>query len=395
VAGGPLRLTLDLELQRYIHSIFPDSMQGAVVAMVPSTGEVLAIYSNPTFDPNDLARGPSPALWAGLNRDPRKPLLDRAINARYPPASTWKLATAAAAARRGLVRADTRMPIACRGGMAYAGRYARCHERSGHGDVPLSEAIEKSCNVYFYQLGIRLGLEELSRAGTRMGFARRTGIDLPGESAPQFPSGRDWYRANLRSPAVPSDVLSLAIGQGPNSQTVLRMAHFYSALAGDGTARAPHLVVSDSIARNEGAIDLGLDRAGMEALWSGLRRVAEPGGTARAAALAKWRIYGKTGTAQNSQGADHGWFAGFAGAPGGHPEIVMAVIVEHGLHGGDVAPIAAKAMEFHLARRRGIAPDPRPTLAERWETGRMRWDSYDPPSAPLVPRPRSTSAADR
>ena len=388
VAGGTLALTVDLALQEYVHEIFPDSMRGALVAMEPSTGEVLALYSNPTFDPNALSGGRiPPALWATLQTDADKPLLNRAVTALYPPASTWKLATAAIAVRRGVAAAGTRMPLPCNGGMAYAGRYARCHESSGHGAVDLAGAIEESCNVYFYQLGIQLGLAELAEAGTRLGFGRRTGIDLPGESQPRFPTGRDWYRRAFGQPAVPSEVMSLAIGQGPNSQTVLRMAAFYGALAGDGTSRTPHLV--RGAAGPEPAVDLGLDEAGMQALWSGLARVSEgPSGTARGASLQRWKLFGKTGTAQNSQGADHGWFVGFAGPPGGHAEIVVAVIVEHGLHGGDVAPLAAKAIDFYLNRRHGLPVDPRPTLLERWNDGRTPWDRYDAHLNPPRPRPQ-------
>ncbi|HEX2092477.1 MAG TPA: penicillin-binding transpeptidase domain-containing protein, partial [Longimicrobiaceae bacterium] len=291
-SGQDLKLTLDLELQQYIHRIFPDTMKGAVVAMIPSTGEVLAMYSHPTYDPNDFVGGIKPSLWRALNTDPRKPLLDRTMVALYPPASTWKLATAVAGVRRGILKAGTRMPVACFGGLAYAGRYSRCWERGGHGSLDLGGAIEKSCNVYFYQVGIRLGLAELTRAGTRMGFNSRSGIDLPGEAKPRFPDGIDWYTRRFGHRPYPSEVMSLSIGQGPNSQTVLRMAHFYSAIAGNGTAPEPHLVVSDSAGKGRGMIDLDLDSEGLIALWSGLAKVTEPGGTALLSSLARWKLYG-------------------------------------------------------------------------------------------------------
>ena len=241
-AGAPVRLTIDLALQRYLHQIFPDTVKGSVVVMVPSTGEVLAMYSNPGYDPNDFVGGIPGSLWRALDGDPMKPLLNRASGTSYPPASTFKLATAAMALQMGLVESDTRMPIPCTGGMAYAGRYARCWDKRGHGAIDLATAIEKSCNVYFYQLGIRMGLKEMVARGTRMGFSTRTGLDLPGEIAGQFPTDPTWYERRFGHAPTPSEVMSLAIGQGPNTQTVLRMALFYSALAGTGVAPEPHLV---------------------------------------------------------------------------------------------------------------------------------------------------------
>jgi penicillin-binding protein 2 len=389
--GQDVTLTLDLTLQQYVHQIFPDTMKGSIVAMVPSTGEVLALVSYPSFDPNDFVGGIRSSIWQALNRDPARPLMDRTMSALYPPASTWKLATAAAGVSRGLVNRDTRMPIGCAGGMAYAGRYARCWYRQGHGSLDLGGAIEKSCNVYFYQLGIQLGFRELVEYGTRIGMNTRSGIDLPGENAGIFPTGADWWRQRFGYSPQPSEVMSLAIGQGPNSQTVLRTAHFYSAIAGNGTAPQPYLVVHEGAGEGPGAIDLGLDEVGLAALWDGLLRVIQPGGTAWLSALERWPIYGKTGSAQNPHGEAHGWFAGFSGAPGGHPEIVVAAIVEHGQSGADVSPLVAKVINFYLDRKHGHPFDPQPTLLERWETRRKMWGQTDTYEAGLVPMPRGTA----
>jgi penicillin-binding protein 2 len=386
VAGNSLTLTLDLDLQEYTHSIFPDTMKGAVVAMVPSTGEILTLYSHPTYDPNSFVGRIPPRLWGALNTDPRLPMLNRTITAQYPPASTFKTITAAIGVQRGILKAGTRMPISCTGGMAYAGRYSRCWNRAGHGAVDLAGAIEESCNVYFYQVGIRIGLNELTRAGVRLGFTKQTGIDLPAEKPGIFPAGLDWYKERFGVPPVPSDVMSLAIGQGPNSQTPLRMAYVYSALAGNGTAPAPRLVAGDTIERGEG-IDLGIDAQGLEALWEGLRLVTEEQGTALQSSLARYKLYGKTGTAQNPPNADHGWFVGFAGRPGGNPDIVVAVIVEHGLHGDAAAPLAAKVVNFYLDKKYGHPFDPEPTLGERWRAGRAGTNGqWDAPNRRLVPR---------
>ena len=371
--GEPLQLTLDLGLQKYIHEIFPDSMKGAVVAMVPSTGEVLALYSNPTYDPNAFVGGIPPRLWRALNSDPAKPLLNRALGALYPPASTFKLATAAVGLENDIVSSGTEMPIPCNGGMYYAGRYFRdWYDPPGFGPLDLTGAITHSCNVYFYQLGIKLGLDELTRAGTEMGFNRPTGIDLPGEKTPVFPTSPEWYKERFGWAPTPSEVLSLAIGQGPNSQTVLKIAQFYSALAGDGTAPEPYLVQRPGAGEGPGAIDLDLSREDLHALWTGLSGVTDwdKRGTARLSALQRWKLYGKTGTAQNPHGDDHGWFAGFAGPPGQDPEIVVVALIEHGLHGSDVAPIAAKAAQFYLDRKYGFPVDRQPTLGERLRSGR-------------------------
>jgi penicillin-binding protein 2 len=150
VPGNPIQLTLDIRLQEYIREIFPDTMNGAVVAMVPSTGEILAMYSHPSYDPNDFVGRIPARLWGALNTDPRKPLYDRTITGQYPPASTFKTLTAAVGIQRGILTQTTRMPISCTGGMAYAGRYSRCWYRPGHGSLDLGQALEKSCNVYFY-----------------------------------------------------------------------------------------------------------------------------------------------------------------------------------------------------------------------------------------------------
>jgi penicillin-binding protein 2 len=371
--GQTLQLTLDLRLQEYVAEIFPDTMKGAIVAMVPSTGEILAMYSNPSFDPNDFVGGIPTGLWTALNTDPRRPLLDRSISALYPPASTWKLATAAAALERGLVTAESRMPVGCSGGWFYAGRYARCWRPQGHGSLNLLGAIQHSCNVYFYQLGVRLGLAQLTDAGTRMGFNSRSGIDLPSEAEPVFPTGTDWYRERFGWTPTPSEVMSLSIGQGPNSQTVLRLTHFYSAIAGNGTAPAPHLVLTEGAGTGPGAIRMDLDDTALRALADGLQQVMLPGGTGYMSSLERWATYGKTGTAQNPHGENHGWFAGYAGPPGQPPEIAVVVLVEHGASGSATAPVATKAMNFYLDRKYGHPFDPAPTLFERLAAGRAAW----------------------
>lgn len=364
--GRDVHLTLDLELQRFAHAIFPKDKRGAIVAMVPSTGEILALYSYPTYDPNLLIDGISPRVWKALNEDPGKPLVNRAMNGVYPPGSTWKLATALIGLERGVITPTSKMPISCTGGMTYAGRYSRCWKPEGHGFLDLAGAIQHSCNVYFYQLGIRLGLNQLTREGTRLGFARKTGLDLPAENAGTFPEGKGWYRRRRGWNPPPSEVMNLSIGQGPNSQTPLRMTQFYSALAGDGTAATPHLAMRRSPLPTE--TDLHVSPQTLAVVRDGLARVVEAGGTAHMASLRRWKLYGKTGTAQNAQDAKrpHAWFTGFAGAPGGAPEIAVTAVVEFGEHGGTAAaPLAAKVADFYLNRKHGLPTDSLQTLEER------------------------------
>jgi penicillin-binding protein 2 len=364
--GREVHLSLDLQLQQFIHEIFPKGQNGAVVALVPSTGEVLALYSHPTYDPNGLTGVVDGALWNRLNADPRRPLLNRATTGIYPPGSTWKLATAIVGLEKSLVQPASRMPIGCSGGMSYAGRYSRCWRAEGHGLLSLTGAIAHSCNVYFYQLGIWLGLNQLAREGTRLGFSRRTGIDLPTESPGTFPADVDWYRERHGWSPTPSEVMSLSIGQGPNSQTPLRMAQFFAALAGDGSAPQPRLRVTPEGSPVE--TDLGLRSETLNAVRSGLAQVLEPGGTAYMSSLRRWRMYGKTGTSQNSQDATrpHAWFTGFAGAPDGEPEIAFAVVIEFGESGsGAAAPLAAKVADFYLNTKYGYETEPLQTLRER------------------------------
>lgn len=358
--GRDVQLTIDLELQRFVHSIFPRDFRGAVVAMEPSTGEILALYSYPTYDPNLLVGSIPRAVWRELNTHPGRPLLNRATNGVYPPASTWKLATALVGLERGAITPQMRMPFTCSGGMSFAGRYSRCHKRTGHGSLDLAGAIAESCNVYFYQVGIRLTLDRLAREGARLGFGRKTGLDLPQEAAGTFPSDRDWYLRRFGWRPTPSEVMSLSIGQGPNAQTPLRMAQFFSAMAGDGTARRPHLLRTTQ--QHPVETDLRVSRQSLEAVRVGMAAVLETG-TASAVQLRRWKLYGKTGTAQNSTDTKrpHAWFTGFAGPRGGQPEIAMAVIVELGEHGNTTAaPVASRLAEFYLNKKHGIPNPPLP-----------------------------------
>ena len=370
--GEDIRLTLDLDLMQWIHSIFPDSLAGAVVALDPADGGVLALYSAPTFDPNAFVSGLTPEEWAMVASDPMKQLFNRTVMGLYPPGSTWKLAAAAIALDRGVVGPHEEMEKPCEGGLVIHGRYRACWLPEGHGYLDLAGAIANSCNVYFYQLGQRIGLDPMLEAGTRIGFAEQCGIDLPQESRGIFPEGRDFWRREFGYDPLEGEVMSLTIGQGPNSQTPLKMAQFYLALARDGSAPTPPLLETPD--PTEGW-RLNVSRENIEVLREGMRGVTSPGGTAYfGTALEHWEVLGKTGTSQNAQDSvrAHAWFAGMAGPWGGEPEIVVVALVEFGESGSGVAaPLVAKTADFYLRRKHGMPPpDSIQTLGEHYNLGR-------------------------
>jgi len=390
-AGGELHLNIDMDLQAWIHRIFPDTMAGAVVALDPKDGGVLALYSAPSYDPNQFVGGIDQELWDALNADPGKPLFDRAVVGRYPPGSTWKLASAAIALDLGVVTPDETMPVPCTGGFTFGGRYFRCWDAAGHGAQTLAEAIGNSCDVYFYQLGLRVGLDDLLRRSNEIGFSQRCGVDLPQESQGIFPDTRSWWERTYGYTGQEGEVLPLAIGQGPNTQTPLKMAQFYVALAGDGSAPAPAIAQGFELAEGW---SLHLAPEHIEALREGLRKVTAPGGTAHVGtALEHWEVLGKTGTVEHelSQAGirePHAWFAGMAGPWGAPPEIVVAVIVEYGESGsGMAAPLMAKTADFYLRKKYGIPIDTIQTYGEHLRAGRPTpWYRERYPPRRVVPQ---------
>ncbi len=339
-----LMTNIDLDLQRYAASLFGDTLQGGVVVMDPHTGGVLALHSAPGYDPNRFIGGVSHSYYDSLQTDPRKPLYNKALKGRYEPASTFKLATAAIGLELGLVDMDTRMAQPCNGGYVIGGRRFKCWKRDGHGAVTLRQAIAGSCNVYFYQLGLRIGLRRLLAGGVALNMSERSGIDLFGENRPTFPESFAYYDRQFGEGnwVEGGRTLNLSIGQGENVQTITSMARFYSALATDGHAATP--TVAQQAPRREKV--LNLDDAQIAGLRTAMLDVVSSRGTAGSAALEGIQIAGKTGTAQNPRGNDHAWFVGFA--PAEHPTIVVAVMIEYGQSGGVAARMASKVIGYHL-----------------------------------------------
>jgi len=351
-SGTAIRTTIDLDLQRFVDSIWPAGVRGGLVAMTPD-GQVRALYSAPTFDPNEFIGGIPAPLWRALNADSAVPLLNRAIQARYPPASPFKLATAAMGLRRGIVKLDTRMTIPCSGGMQFGNRYFRCWKRGGHGNVDLKGAVAQSCDVYFYQLGLRLGLDAIIEDGKLMGFDQRTGVDLRDEKRPIYPGSREYFDKlyGKRGWSPGATTLNFSIGQGENTQTVINMVRFYAAISGDGSAHTPYLVPHrDSLAPR----DIGVSAKDLEQLRLSMVAVLEEGTAGASRRYARGlQIGGKTGTAQNSHGLDHGWFIGYA--PADKPQIVVGAIMEFFEHGSTVAPYVVRSIARYL-----VGPEPPP-----------------------------------
>ncbi len=372
IPGEDLHLHLDLALQNYIHEIFPDSMRGAVVALNSEDGGILALYSAPSYDPSEFVGGISRDRWQALDTDPAEPLFNRAVMGRYPPASTWKLATAAIAMELGVLEPNEVMPVPCTGSFRFQNVTRRCWNPNGHGYQDLAGAVAQSCNVYFYQVGVRIGLERIVEEGTRLGFGEPCGVDLPRETSGEFPDGLDWWERRWNYRAAENEVLSIAIGQGPNDQTPLKMAQFYLALARGEGAPAPRLRRPIEGEELQPAWSLDLTEASTASLQESLRQVTASG-TAFRSTLEHWELIGKTGTAQHDVMGDrlpHAWFAGMAGPFGSAPEIVVVVLVEEGDSGSSVAaPIAAKAADFHLRRKYGIPVDTIQTLGEHLDAG--------------------------
>ncbi len=384
-AGRPLRTTVDLALQRYVDSLWTadaPGVRGALVALTPK-GEILALYSAPSYDPNLFIGGIAAEDWRRLTTDSARPMMNRAIQAMYNPASPFKLAIAAMGMKRNLVTLRSRMPIPCTGGIQVGNRYFRCWKREGHGSLDLEGAVAQSCNVYFYQLGMRLGVNALLEEGGAMGFAQRSGVDLENEIQPIYPTSTAYFdrRYTPRGWSARSVELNFSIGQGENTQSLINMAAFYQAMSSGGKVGPPYLVRP----REAHVRDLGLTAEQLAGLRLAMVQVVQRG-TARASAQQEFQLAGKTGTAQNPFGKDHGWFLGFG--PADDPEIIVGAIMEFAEHGSSVAPYVAKVVRRYL-----VGPEP------AGETRPIRLPGIEVDSAPRVlelgPTPRVVEAPPR
>ena len=359
VAGHDLVLTLDVRLQRALEEAMGNIESGAAVAVDPRTGGVLALVSRPSFDPNEFARGLSRARWNELVNDPAHPLLDRAIQSAYPPGSTFKVVTSLAGLAEHAFTPDTRF-ASCGGGYFYGGRFYRCWEHKGHGSLTLLDALARSCDTYFYQAGLHLGLKRLTEWARKLRLGERTGIDLPQERGGLVPTP-EWFAKVGRKPTGGA-VLNIAIGQGELLVTPLQLAMLAATVASRGHTPKPHLVreirdpMTGSVRRVEAEETHGIDPDDDD--WNQVIAAMErvvAAGTGGRARVPDIRVAGKTGTAQNPHGQDHALFICFA--PVDEPRVAIAVVAENAGHGGDIAaPVAGHALLMYLAGDRPQGP---------------------------------------
>jgi penicillin-binding protein 2 len=348
--GFDLMLSIDFGLQAFAESLMTN-YRGALVALDPNDGSVLAMVSKPDFDPSVFSGVTSSEVWAKLNTDPDKPLFNRATMTRYPPGSTFKMLIAAAGLEEGII--DEHYNITCRGSFRFGNKVFKDH--GVHGSVNIVKAIQQSCDVFFYQLVLKIGLDKLSEYGKRFGFGKPTGIDIGDETSGLIPSTEYYDRVYGKGKWTQGNLVSLGIGQGEIGVSPLQMAQYVAAFANSGTLLQPHAVSSirnkrtnrvDIIDHSE--IPVWLNNDAMRMIREGMRRVVEePGGTGGLARISGVVSAGKTGTAQNPHGADHAWYVGFA--PFDQPKIAIAVMLENaGFGGTKAAPIASMVMEKYL-----------------------------------------------
>ncbi|RMH50530.1 MAG: penicillin-binding protein 2 [Zetaproteobacteria bacterium] len=350
--GRDLRLSIDLRLQQTAaHAL--GGRTGAVVVLEVESGRLLVLLSKPGFDPNAFITGMTPTAWRRLRDDPRNPLLDRAIQAAYPPASTMKLITAISGLEHHIPLA--RATDQCSGHIELADRTLRCWKKSGHGTINLTRAIAESCDIYFYHLGEALGISRMRQTAQEWGLGAPTGVELPAEARGYFPGAtprmarRRWYQG---------ETMITAIGQGRVTATPIQIARLAAAIANGGKLLRPTLLADSApqIVRR-----IAIDPRHLRYVRRAMHRVVSaPHGTAHTAFLgARIVVAGKTGTAQvvhtrrDARGKprrgtvrfaerDHAWFMGFA--PFDAPRIAFAIFIEHGGHGGSAAAPVARAI---------------------------------------------------
>lgn len=358
IPGATVQSTIDSRLQEAARKGFGDR-SGALVALDPMTGEVLALYSSPTFNLSELYSATSSSYWQQLMTDVKKPLYNRTVQGAYPPGSTFKMVTALAGLSESVIRPDE--VVACRGGLEIGGRRFGCWNKGGHGAVTLTRAITESCDVYFYTVGIRLGLDRLAKYAHALGLGHKTQIDIPNERSGLIPTN-EWKTARYGREGTSADAAMSSIGQGFDLLTPLQDALMVARMVNGGKPITPHVV--RSIKRGDAPADVPplatepqdtpLDPTHLEYIRRGMEGVVNgPGGTARRLAALNLKIAGKTGTAQtvsydtNAQQRDHAWFVGYA--PYDDPKIVVAAIVEFAGHGGTAAaPVVGEVIKAYL-----------------------------------------------
>jgi len=363
--GTDIYLTIDLDVQKAAEDAL-GARAGAVVAMDPNTGEVIALASHPTYDPNLFPRGISPKDWERLMNDPTHPLYNRAIQSVYPPGSTFKIIVALAGLDSGVIKLDD--TVNCSGSLKSGRHSFRCWKRGGHGAISLHRAIVESCDVYFYTMGERIGWDRVAEYARKLGYGSVTGILLPDEKPGLVPTTA-WKKKRTGEAWYGGDTYINSIGQGFVLVSPIQACRMISAVANGGTLLQP-ILLKQTRNRETGEIrtfppehrdKVRLSAEALREVQGALAGVvAEPGGTAHGAATPLATVAGKTGTAQviaqkvagrklSADTTDHAWFVAYA--PVDKPVIAVAVLVEHGGHGGAAAaPVAKKVIEEYIAK---------------------------------------------
>lgn len=360
IPGKSIRLTIDYNLQAVAENDLQGRM-GAVVALDPQTGGVLAMASTPGFDPNLFAAGITAAAWKQLNNDPDHPLMNRAIQAQLAPGSVFKIIEATAMLQSGVPAQN--FTVFCPGYADFYGRVYHCWDKHGHGRIGLHEAIVQSCDVFFYNVGQRLGIERISYYAHKLGLGQRTGIDLPGEEPGLIPSN-EWKERIYHQPWFPGETISVGIGQGPITVTPLQLAYSIGGIATGGAFKQPHLLLAGN--GNDPEVKFPLSPDTVNTITQAMYGVVNEGGTAAASRLQGIDFCGKTGSAQvisnqelhriggGKQYLDNAWFVGFA--PRTDPQIVVSALVQGGMHGGSAAaPIARDVVQAFFQEKTGTA----------------------------------------
>ena len=371
--GNDLQLTIDLDLQLEAENAMVDKA-GAVIAMDVNSGRILAFASAPPVHLEDFVGGISTKNWQALLNDIKRPLVHKTIQGQYPPGSTYKIITALAGLAKGVITPNT--VFYCSGSMAFRNRRYGCWKEGGHGPVSLHRALAESCDVYFYQVGIKVGVDSLAEYANRLGLGHKTGIEFEYEKSGLIPTA-NWKKLAKGEPWQEGETLSIAIGQGFNLVTPLQVNQMTAALANGGVLYKPFLL--EKIIGPEGQVvkefepTVDVELIGMDKYLALIRdglvgAVNDKHGTGRAAGLKDITVAGKTGTAQvvtmekfkevaeedvKYIHRDHAWFTSFA--PAENPEIAVTVLVEHGGHGGSAAaPVAKKVLEKYFAKKAEI-----------------------------------------
>ena len=404
--GTPLKLTIDLDIQIAAEKALADK-NGAIVAMDPHTGEILAMVSRPTFDPNAFAVRISRGEWNRLLTDPGKPLLNKAIQAQLAPGSTFKILESVAGLQEGIAQ---NMIVHCSGGAVFYGSYRHCHTKTGHGTVDLTKAIQQSCDVFFYTLGDRLGIGRLARYADEFGLGHKTGVDLYDEASGLMPS-EEWKIKNYKQKWFAGETISVAIGQGAVTVTPLQLARAISGVSTGGSLVRPHLAMTDDLPKDykEAALKLQsdqrveIDPKNWERVTDAMALVVGPGGTASSARTENIDIAGKTGTAQTMSNAlaqkmghahtvkDNVWFVGFA--PRRDPDIIVCVLFEGGELSGIPARISAQVIKAFVDKQRAHAVEMKRASMPNYTPGPGPvQDKYSPPRVTATKPPVGETA---